>query len=293
VKARALLLIAPAVLLVLFAALHRSPTGGVSETAAPGQQAARAERVGRRLVVVIVDSLRQATLRKPGVMPHLLALAEDGETSRFALLTCSANFSLPCLQTLMEGRQSPFATGLHNFTGIQGGEENIASSLQAAGLRLAIVGDHTLVDLYGRHAAAAWGVESVAGDPLQRDLAAVSQAVEWLEARPAFDALLLHVPGPDKAAHHKGPGTAAYDEHHRRLDEALARVWERIDPAADDLMIMGDHGHDDRGDHTRQSLVLMRGPRLAEMLARREATRREAPRDQLFKFMPLFSLALL
>ena len=364
-KVRVLLLITPAVLLVLFAALHRAPTGGVSETATPGRPAAQAERDGRRLVVVIVDSLRQATLEKPAVMPHLLALAEAGETARFTLLTCSANFSLPCLQTLMEGRQSPFVSGLHNFTGIEGGAQNIARSLQAAGLRLAIVGDHTLLDLYGRHAAAAWGVESVAGDPLQRDLAAVSQAVEWLEARPAFDALLLHVPGTDKAAHHKSPGTAAYDEHHRRVDQALARVWERIDPAADDLIIMGDHGHDEQGDHTRLSLVLMRGPRFAELLtglerqpaeiaqedllffmsypfmlplprsyegrffplradahtesldhfeelqrralgeaeaaevslvetlARREATRREAPRDQLFKFMPLFSLALL
>jgi hypothetical protein len=82
-----------------------------------------------------------------------------------------------------------------------------------------------------------------------------------------MDVLLLHVPGTDKAAHHQRPGTAAYADHFRRVDEALVEIWRRVDPARDDLIVMGDHGHDERGDHTRASLVLMRGPRLTALLA--------------------------
>jgi hypothetical protein len=282
VKAKALLLLAPAVLLVLLASFYRQEAG-------TGRDAGRTTREtsvrGQRLIIVIVDSLRQATLEKPGVMPHLLALARDGATRRFPLLTCSANFTLPCLQTLMEGRQSPFVSGLHNFTGMQGGAGSIARSLQDAGVRLAIVGDHALLDLYGRHAAATWGVESLEGNPLRRDMAAVSKAVELLDAQSAFDVLLLHVPGTDKAAHHKQPGTAAYDDHHRQVDEALLAVWQRVDTASDDLLVMGDHGHDDQGDHSRQSLVLLRGPRFAELLAGLERLPDGIAQEELLYFM--------
>jgi hypothetical protein len=262
-RAKTLLLMAPAALLVLLAAFFRQETP--TPVPAIWHPARAAAERGQRQVIVIVDSLRQTTMEKSGVMPHLFTLAMDADARRFPLMTCSANFSLPCLQTLMEGRQSPFASGLHNFTGKEGGAENFARSVQQAGLRLAIVGDHTLVDLYGKYAEATWTIESVAGDPLRRDLAAVSKAAEILDALPAFEVVLLHVPGTDKAAHHKRPGTAAYDEHHRRVDEALVAVWERIDPARDDLLIMGDHGHDDLGNHTRHSLALFKGPRFAEL----------------------------
>jgi hypothetical protein len=262
-RAKTLLLIVPAALLVLLAAF--CPLEAPVSVSATQHPTPAAGGRGQRQVIVIVDSLRQATLEKPGVMPHLFALAMAESTRSVPVMTCSANFSLPCLQTLMEGRQSPFASGLHNFTGKAGGAENFVRSAQQAGLRLALVGDHTLLSLYGKHAEQAWTIESVAGDPLQRDLAAIRKATELLDAMPAFEVVLLYVPGTDKAAHHKRPGTAAYDEHHRQVDEALAAVWQRIDPARDNLLIMGDHGHDELGNHTRQSLALFNGPQFAEL----------------------------
>ena len=292
-KLKILLLTVPAVLLVVFAALYRQEADGSAHRAALEQARTLHSGAQHRLVVVIVDSLRRATLEAPGVMPHLLALARDAGTHAFPLLTCGAGFTLPCLQTLMEGRQSPFVAGLHNFTGMEGGDTSIARSLSAAGVRLAIVGDHTLLDLYGRHAAWTWGVESVPGDPLQRDLAAVGRAAELLDRQPQMDALFLHVPGTDKAAHHKRPGTAAYDEHHRRVDEALVEIWRQVDPARDDLIVMGDHGHDERGDHTRASLVLMRGPRLTALLSGLAAVPGEIAQEELIYFMSFpFALPL-
>ncbi|MCU0558952.1 MAG: alkaline phosphatase family protein [Desulfobacterales bacterium] len=282
-RAKTLLLIVPAALLVQLAAF--CPLEAPVSVSATRHPAPAAGERGQRQVIVIVDSLRQATLEKPGVMPHLFALAMAEGTRSVPVLTCSANFSLPCLQTLMEGRQSPFASGLHNFTGKAGGAESFARSVQQAGLRLALVGDHTLLSLYGKHAEQTWTIESVAGDPLQRDLAAIRKAAELLDAEPAFDVLLLHVPGTDKAAHHKRPGTAAYDEHHRQVDEALAAVWRRIDPARDDLLIMGDHGHDDLGNHTRYSLALFNGPHVAELFGALKGLPEGLGQEDLLLFM--------
>lgn len=285
-KAKALLLLAPTILMVLFALLYRQEKSRGSAGGAPRHSASDAGRKEKkRLLVVIVDSLRKDTLEKPGVMPHLLAMAGERATRRFSLLTCSANFTLPCLQTLMEGRESPFVSGLHNFTGMEGGAWSLPKSLKDAGLRAAIVGDHTLLDLYGTNAAATWAIESVTGDPLHRDLAAIGKAVELLDAKPSFDALLLHVPGTDKAAHHKRPGTPAYDEHFRLVDEALLRLWQKVDPARDDLMVMGDHGHNDRGDHTRRSLVLMRGPSFDQLLDGMEKLPGYIAQEELVFFM--------
>ena len=103
------------------------PTGAAGAAGAP-----RGEAAGR-LVIVVVDSMPREVRTQPALMPEVTALARRPDARWIDVHTCSGNFTLPCIQTLLEGRESPFAAGLHNFTGREGGASSLPSIAAAAG----------------------------------------------------------------------------------------------------------------------------------------------------------------
>ena len=107
---------------ILLGPITLEPQQAPTPTARPAQG---------RLIVVVVDSLRAKALDDH--MPRTAEIAQAPNGARREVRTCSANFTLPCMQTLMEGRQSPFAAGLHNFTGKQGGAQNLPHIAHASG----------------------------------------------------------------------------------------------------------------------------------------------------------------
>jgi hypothetical protein len=208
-----------------------------------------------RLLVVVVDSLRRATL--DAHMPHLRALALSAAARAVDVQTCSANFTLPCIQTLLEGRQSPFAAGLHNFTGRSGGAINFPAMLAAAGLAPDLISDHTLGSLYGASSKSQFDIQSLPPDDLPRDLAAISRAQTLLHD--GSRVVILHVVGTDKVAHYEKPGHPDYISHFVAVDAALSGLLADLDPARDFAIITGDHGHNEDGHHTRDSVALFWG----------------------------------
>lgn len=220
-----------------------------------------------RLVVVIVDSLRRETLEDPGTMPRLLAWAQSPGVRTVDVRTCSANFTLPCVQTLLEGRESPFAAGLHNFTGRAGSAASLPAAAAAAGIPYAVISDQTLTSLYGAGAVRSLDVEAWTGTHLERDLRAVDEAIGMLgEGAEAPSVVLLHVPGTDKAAHIEKPGTAGYRDHFRQVDARIGALLDALDPSRDAVVVTGDHGHNEDGHHTRTSVALLGGEPLAALL---------------------------
>lgn len=211
-----------------------------------------------RLVVVVVDSLRRATMEQPDVMPSLLAWSRSEGVRDLDVHTCSANFTLPCVQTLLEGRESPFAAGLHNFTGREGGAASLPAAALAAGLPYAVISDQTLTSLYGRGAVRSINVDDWDGTHLSRDLRAFDETMALLDD-PSIRMVLLHVPGTDKASHLFKPGSPDYEHHFRVVDAKIGALIARLDPQHDALMITGDHGHNEDGHHTRESLAVLGG----------------------------------
>jgi hypothetical protein len=211
-----------------------------------------------RLLIVIIDSLRLSTLQAH--MPRLSSLANNGDAHLAAVQTCSANFTLPCIQTLLEGRQSPFAAGLHNFTGRSGGAVNFPATLAAANAPPDLISDHTLGSLYKAHAHSDFDVQSLPDDALSRDLAAISRARQHLAD--GSRAVILHVVGTDKVAHYQKPGHPDYIAQFSAVDAALSDLLS--DPSLlrydrDHVVITGDHGHNQDGHHTRDSIALLWG----------------------------------
>jgi len=218
---------------------------------------------------VIIDSLRETTLRADGVMPHLLEIAQASDVWTAPLHTCSANFTVPCVQTMFEGRQSPFVAGLHNYTGSAGEQDNLLAVAALHDLGVALVSDHTLDSLYGSASIESIDVSKWPISRLERDLGAVDRATALL-SRPDVDLLVLHIPGTDNAAHYKRPGSEGYDAHFRAVDERLTELWQAIDWSQDSVVIAGDHGHDEHGHHARKSIVLLGGRRFREWQAMHE-----------------------
>ena len=209
-----------------------------------------------RLVVVVVDSLRAEALRDH--MPHTQRPLKAPLLSR-PVRTCRANFSLPCIRTLLEGRESPFSSSLHNFTGQRGASGSLPELAQRAGLDVVLISDVTLGSLYDAYATASYNLEKWTGDALERDQRAITTASEALDD-PATDVVILHIVGTDKAAHKYRPGHPKYITQYEATDTALSPLFERLDPARDHLIVTGDHGHDDNGSHAMTSLVLLQGP---------------------------------
>lgn len=275
-----------AVLLTILFAGAKGPQGGASAPAAHegvvGVAADLARRDGR-LVVVVIDSLRHAVLEQPSDMPNLRAFATRPDVRALAVETCAANFTYPCMQTLFEGRQSPYAAGLHNFSGAASNARNVPGDLSAAGRRVAILSDVTLVSLYGEGATKLVNVEDWPIAHLERDLRSLEIFEQWL-GDPTIDDIFFHLIGTDKAAHQKLPGTDAYREHFATVDAALMRVLAGVDLSRDNLVITGDHGHGLDGHHNRESVAIFAGPRFARLFAQQEVSERLA-QPELMYFM--------
>ena len=207
-----------------------------------------------KTVLVIVDSLTQQAL--DAHMPALRRWAQGHV--RLPVKTCSANYTVPCVQTLMEGRQSPFVAGLHNFTGKSGGDQSIPAQLNRAGRTHVLVSDFTLDTLYGPLAHTSLNVEGWPGGILEHDLDALKRA-RALMATPDLNFMALHLVGTDKAAHRYTPSSPRYAEHFQRVDEALGVFLRSLEPTTH-VLVTGDHGHDAKGHHDRDSVLLARSP---------------------------------
>lgn len=250
------LLLLPLALVLVFQ--RNTPATDLTQ-AGPGRELTRPLRIEdwrpRRVVVVIVDSLRPSLLSAES-MPNLSKLAADGRA--FVLHTCRANFTLPCIKTALEGRQSPVSSRLHNFTGVRGALDAVPVLAAAEGWPVYLYSDHTLDSLYGRHVRESHNVERAEGDPLDHDLQGFAGTRAVVEAgEPAL--VVVHTAGTDKAAHFKGVGTSEYFKHFRIIDAELGKLAAMLDPEKDALLVFGDHGHDDNGGHTLESRAVFWG----------------------------------
>ena len=221
-----------------------------------------------RLVIVIVDSLRPEAMRDH--MPRLDALASSPGARTLPVKTCHANLTIACVQTIFAGQESPFASGLHNFTGTQKSPVSMPHIFHAAGLTQYFISDYGMESLYPNMASESINVEKWSGSWLDHDLESIALAESWLEPGHGHDpdVLVLHVVGTDKVAHRLHPGHPEYASHFEQVDEALASLFERLDPRRDHLLVMGDHGHDAKGFHDQDSLVVMQSPVLTPLFAK-------------------------
>jgi len=244
-----------AILALLESRVNRPPPTPSNHPAAPPST------TKERLILVVLDSLRPEALDDH--MPRLREFAAQAENTRVSVTTAGANATMPCMQTLLEGRQSPFVSSIHNFTGAPGGSESLPAIASRSGFGVSIVSDYVLAGLYAQYAISVKKIGS--GTSLRRDMVAIQEGLRQLQD-PRVRVLILHLAGTDHVAHRWQPGHPEYESHFRTVDEKLAQFLAALDLRTDHLIVTGDHGHNRLGMHDRRSLAIFAGGSYSALL---------------------------
>src|SRR5438105_2361561 len=257
-----LVMLLPLGLSIFFVGAARSsPTS--HDSSAPQKESTQPIGQGR-LVIIIVDSLRRQAVEE--LMPNLKALAQDRASTYLDVHTASGNMSLPCIQTLLEGRESPYASIIHDFTGERGSHSGLPVAAAHAGLNPALIADFIVFGLYGQYGAITVNRPDLAQSELGCDLAAIDKAIDVLSDK-SVRLIILHVGGTDAVGHRWHPGHPEYERHYRAVDARLSELIERLDLKNDHLIITGDHGHNERGNHVPWSVAIFAGGTYPQLFA--------------------------
>jgi hypothetical protein len=257
-----LVMLLPLGLSIFFVGAARSsPTS--HDRGAPQKESTQSLGEGR-LVIIIVDSLRRQAVEE--LMPNLKALAQDRASTYLDVHTASGNMSLPCIQTLLEGRESPYASIIHDFTGERGSHSGLPVAAARAGLNPALIADFIILGLYGQYGKITVNRPELARSELGCDLAAIDKTMDVLSDKDVR-LIILHVGGTDSVAHRWHPGHPEYERHYRAVDAKLSELIEKLDLKHDHLIVTGDHGHNERGNHTPWSVAIFAGGTYPQLFA--------------------------
>lgn len=205
-----------------------------------------------RVLLVVIDALREDASRDPRRMPRLVRLAREGGRG-VARVESWIPSTVAGIRAIAEGTVPEPASFLHDF-----GATRSESGGIFAGPRAFAAGPRLWADLYRPWLAGSEIVETVSGDDA-RVLAAGLAALEQGE----YDLVVVHLSETDDAAHLE----RGFDEALRRADAFLGRLVERAgtDTA---VVVTSDHGVTARGGHAGPeedvvcTPVVVRGPGL-------------------------------
>ncbi|HIA02364.1 MAG TPA: hypothetical protein EYN06_07295 [Myxococcales bacterium] len=225
--------------------------------------------IASKIVLIIVDSLREEAARDAKTMPYLNKLAAEGASG--VAITPHMTLTTMSVVDMATGMTPPISWSLKNFDAEPFEDENIFSLMKAAGHKIALVGDASWTQLFGQHADKIFSVPERGWyqggeEPLTEvDTSILAEARKAL-SDPSFSMVVIHVVGSDKAAHKFGahlrdadqkPGMyaqtlTALDWEFRQLHEAFGRdrIW----------WVQSDHGCNLRGNHGGGEVEARRAP---------------------------------
>jgi hypothetical protein len=214
----------------------------------------------RRVVLVLVDGLREDTAQNAEVMPVLAAIRDGGASARMHSRPLS--FSQPGYATLLTGAWPDLNDGpAVNLDGDKIPtitQDTLFSAAQRAGLSTAISGYDWFEKLV-RPEAVTFHFYTP-GEDAAADRQVVDAALPWLRAGQG-QLVLIHLDQVDYAGHHEGgPRDPRWDAAAARCDALLGEILSAIDLSQDTLLVVSDHGHIDQGGHGGTEAVTLVEP---------------------------------
>ncbi|MFN2299733.1 MAG: alkaline phosphatase family protein [Anaerolineales bacterium] len=205
--------------------------------------------VSQRLIIVLVDGLREDTSHDSELMPYLETLREKGSWA--VMHSRPPSYSQPGYSTLLVGAWPDINDGpvmnldyekIRVLT-----QDNLFTAVHRQGGRTAIAAHKAFQELL-----AAPDVDdsyytsqaNKAGDDL-----IFKQVLEWLDGG-GQNLMLVHFSQVDDAGDHLGgPNGEAWAEAATRVDGMIQMIGAKLDFTQDTLMIVSDHGQIDAGGH--------------------------------------------
>ena len=213
---------------------------------------------GRKLIVVLVDGMRDDTARER--LGFVEGLVNQGRGLRARAQSILPSLSRPCYEAICTGTQPVVNGVVSNDTVRLSTQTSIFDVLRNHGLVSAVAGYHWLSELYCRapfdYVFDRERTEPDGRIPFGRFYfedsypdAHVFADAEALRVRNRPDLLLIHPMGVDDAGHHFGAASKQYASQVLRIDMILARLLPGWLNEGCDVIVTADHGMDEFGLH--------------------------------------------
>lgn len=199
-----------------------------------------------RAFVFVIDSLRYETAMDSATMPELAALRAAGT---FARVTPSNDaVTVPSLRAAFTGRENTKLLGfVTNFLKRRAGVRSVFTDLAASARRSAAFSDDAFTQ-FGEDAVSTLSNGDDGPTEVHDQNATISKALGVYATR-LHDLVVMHITYTDHVAHEDGVGSPAYRERFHAADAMIAAMARSVSPD-DTLVVMGDHGHDEKGRHS-------------------------------------------
>ncbi|KAK7206749.1 hypothetical protein BZA70DRAFT_274996 [Myxozyma melibiosi] len=223
----------------------------------------------QRVVFILIDALREdfITGSAPAdsyistlVTPAKYAESQPENAAVFKFIADPPTTTLQRLKALTTGSLPTFIDAGSNFNGAAILEDSWVSQLLAKNGfdRIAFAGDDTWVSLFP---ALLNGTDSSINktfpyesfnvlDIHTVDNGVTAHLAPLLERRSEWDVLIGHYLGVDHTGHRYGPNTEVMKDKLAQMDDVVKSVISAIEDDEDTLLVvLGDHGMDEKGDH--------------------------------------------
>jgi hypothetical protein len=213
-----------------------------------------------RVVLVVVDALRDDTSRKPDVMPFLNQLRSQAAWA--TMHSQPPSWSEPGWTTICTGawpeiNDSP-PINLEYDKLWPWTQDSIFSAAKRAGLKTAVSGYYWWEKFIAPDQRDAGFFTPGEDDAADRDV--LNAAMPWLTGG-GYQLMLIHLDQVDYAGHHEGgPRDPRWNAAATRADAQLAQIAGALDMKRDTLIVLSDHGQIDRGGHGGQDPITLVEP---------------------------------
>ncbi|NMC30603.1 MAG: PglZ domain-containing protein [Pelolinea sp.] len=235
----------------------RSPLAGDPPLAGDASGSA----LSRRVVVVLVDALREDTSLDVQVMPYLNKLRQNAAVA--TMHSQPPSYSDPGWATVLSGAwpdindsqpaNPPDDDSVRTFT-----QDDIFAAADRAGIKTAVSGFSWFEQMLANS-----GVDEgfyTPGEDSAADMDVLGAAVPWLQDA-QYQLVLIHLDQVDYAGHHQGgPLGEDWAAAARRVDAMLQTITAGLDLEKDTLLVISDHGQIDAGGHGGTEPITMLEP---------------------------------
>lgn len=235
---------------------YRSPLA--ASPPAPG--APLGQPLTSRVVLVVVDALRDDTSRRPDVMPFLNQLR--GQAAWATMHSQPPSWSEPGWTTICTGawpeiNDSP-PINLEYDKLWPWTQDSIFAAAKRAGLGTAVSGYDWWEKFIAPDKRDAGFFTHGEADAADRDV--LNAAMPWLTGG-GYQLVLIHLDQVDYAGHHEGgPRDPRWNAAATRADAMLKQIAGTLNFSKDTLIVLSDHGQIDRGGHGGQDPIVLVEP---------------------------------
>ena len=219
--------------------------------------------LSRKVLLIVVDALRDDTAFDPARMPHVAEAAGRGASG--VATSTSLSMTVPGVRAIGCGTASDYLDMFENWGTVVSGKPNLLANLKQAGVSTGIIGDIVWATMYRpwldmiQTETGLSAFEYYIHSTEKPDRIHAGRARDALQKGTAPRFLVVHFVGLDHAGHAWGPQSDRYATAARSMDAKIDGLLRLVD-ADTTVVITSDHAMTNRGGHGGSDAEARRTP---------------------------------